>query len=256
MISFVGAGPGAGDLLTLRAVDRLRRADIVLWAGSLVSADVLAHCRAHTARFDTKSMTLEHVVAVFDAHPDAAIVRLHSGDPAWYSAIGEQIDWCVANARDFEVVPGVSSVSAAAAAIGAELTIPGVSQSVVLTRLARRTATSMGQGENVSGYASQGGLLALFLSAGDGAGLQRALLAAGSAFSAATPAVIAHRVSWPDERLIATELGSLAAELAANDITTSALILVGDALRPKAGCVVRSHVYDPAFSTQFREASP
>ena len=114
----------------------------------------------------------------------------------------------------------------------------------------------MGQGENVSGYASQGGLLALFLSAGDGAGLQRALLAAGSAFSAATPAVIAHRVSWPDERLIATELGSLAAELAANDITTSALILVGDALRPKAGCVVRSHVYDPAFSTQFREASP
>ena len=255
MISFVGAGPGAADLLTLRAVDRLRGADVVLWAGSLVSADVLAHCGAHAARFDTKTMTLEDVIAVFGAHPDAAIVRLHSGDPAWYSAVGEQIDWCVANGRDFEVVPGVSSVSAAAAAIGAELTVPGVSQSVVLTRLARRTAASMGEGENLTAYAGQGGLLALFLSAGDGDGLQRALLGAGSAYTAATPAVIAHRVSWPDEHLIATDVGHLAAELNANGITTSALILVGDALRPRAGCVIRSHVYDPAFSTQFREAS-
>ena len=255
MISFVGAGPGAADLLTLRGVNRLQHADVVLWAGSLVSPEVLVHCRPEATLFDTKSMTLEDVVAVYGAHPDAAIVRLHSGDPAWYSAIGEQIDWCLTQGRDCEVVPGVSSVSAAAAAIRAELTIPGISQTVVLTRLARRTAASMGPGEDLVGYAAQGGLLALFLSAGDPERLQATLLAPGSAYNDTTPVVIAHRVSWPDEQLVATNLGALAQELRDRGITTSALVLVGNALAPAAGCIERSHVYDPAFSTQFREAS-
>ncbi|MGN6694838.1 MAG: SAM-dependent methyltransferase, partial [Aquihabitans sp.] len=97
MISFVGAGPGAADLLTFRAADRLASADVVLWAGSLVSPDILEHCRADALLLDTKGMTLEEVTEAFAAHPDAAIVRLHSGDPAWYSAIGEQIAWCVAH---------------------------------------------------------------------------------------------------------------------------------------------------------------
>lgn len=258
MISFVGAGPGAADLLTLRAVDRLAAADVVLWAGSLVAPEVLERCRADAELLDTKSMTLEDVVAVFAAHPEASIVRLHSGDPAWYSAIGEQISWCVANERDFEIVPGVSSVSAAAAALGAELTVPGVSQTVVLTRLARRTTKSLGPGDDVTAYAARGGLMALFLSAGDPARLREALLAPPSAYTESTPAAVVHRVSWPDEKVIPTTVGEVAAVLAEHQITTTALVLVGDALRPAEAadgvCVDRSHVYDPAFATRFRPA--
>lgn len=256
MISFVGAGPGAADLLTFRAADRLAKADVVLWAGSLVSPDVLEHCRAGALRLDTKEMTLEQVVEVFAAHSDAAIVRLHSGDPAWYSAIGEQIAWCVANDRPFEVVPGVSSVSAAAAALGLELTVPGVSQTVVLSRLAKRTAKSLGPGDDLAAYAAQGGLLALFLSAGDPARLQATLLGPGSAYHTGTPAAIVHRVSRPDEQLIRTTVGEIADTLTAHDIRTTALVLVGDALAPAAGtCVGRSHVYDPAFATAYRDAT-
>ncbi len=257
MISFVGAGPGAADLLTFRAADRLAKADIVLWAGSLVSPGILDHCRADATLLDTKAMTLEDVTEVFAAEPTAAIVRLHSGDPAWYSAIGEQIAWCVAHDLPFEVVPGVSSVSAAAAALGTELTIPGVSQTVVLTRLARRTAKSLGPGDDLAAYAAQGGLLALFLSAGDPQRVQEVLLGPGSAYSPSTPAAIVHRVSWPDEQLVRTTVGSIAAELTDRGITMSALVLVGDALHPGPGtCVDRSHVYDPSFATRFRDAAP
>lgn len=255
MISFVGAGPGAADLLTFRAADRLARADVVLWAGSLVAPDVLAHCRPDAERIDTRSLTLEEVTAVYAAHPDAAIVRLHSGDPAWYSSIGEQIAWCVAHERDFEIVPGVSSVSAAAAALGAELTRPGVSQSVVLTRVASRTASSMGPGDDVTAYAARGGVMALFLSAGNPEALQHALLGPGSAYSAATPAAVIHRVTWPDEAIYPTTVGGVAKILADNFITTTALVLVGEALRPANACTARSHVYDPAFSHRFREAT-
>lgn len=256
MISFVGAGPGAADLLTFRAADRLAKADVVLWAGSLVSSAVLEHCRAGAQLLDTKEMTLEQVVEVFAAHPNSAIVRLHSGDPAWYSAIGEQIAWCVANERPFEVVPGVSSVSAAAAALGVELTVPGVSQTVVLTRLAKRTSKSLGPGDDLAAYAAQGGLLALFLSAGDPERLQATLLGPGSAYDAGTPAAIVHRVSRPDEQLIRTTVGEIAATLTARGIRTTALVLVGDALAPTAGtCVGRSHVYDPAFATAYRDTT-
>jgi precorrin-4/cobalt-precorrin-4 C11-methyltransferase len=253
VISFVGAGPGAADLLTLRAVDRLAVADVVLWAGSLVPEEVLGHCRPSALRLDTKSMTLEEVTAVYAAHPDAAVVRLHSGDPTIYSAIGEQIDWCLAHERAFEIVPGVSSLAAAAAAGGVELTRPGVSQTVVLGRVARRTAASMGAGEDIAAHAALGGLVALFLSAGDPDGVRRAVLGPGSRFSPATPALIAHRVSWPDERLIATTAGEVASALREHEIRTTALVLVGEALGGgRLGA--RSHVYDPAFATSFRPA--
>ncbi|HWJ60396.1 MAG TPA: cobalt-precorrin-4/precorrin-4 C(11)-methyltransferase [Acidimicrobiales bacterium] len=255
MISFVGAGPGAADLLTFRAADRLARADVVLWAGSLVAPAILDHCRTGAVLLDTKGMTLEQVTDAFAAHPDAAIVRLHSGDPAWYSAIGEQIAWCIAHERSFEIVPGVSSVSAAAAALGTELTVPGVSQTVVLTRLAKRTAKSLGPGDDLAAYAARGGLLALFLSAGDPERLQAVLLAPGSAYRAGTPAAIVHRVSWPDEQVIPTTVGEIAHVLTERGITTTALVLVGDALAPHPASCERSHVYDPSFATAFRDAT-
>ena len=251
MISFVGAGPGAPDLITLRGAARLAAADVVIWAASLVPEDVLLHCRADAEIHDSKSMTLEDVVAVYARHPDAAIVRLHSGDPTVYSAIGEQIDWCLEHERAFEIVPGVGSLAAAAAAVGCELTRPGVSQSVVLTRLAHRTKASMPEGEGVAEFAGVGGTMAVYLSAARPDELQRELLAIGSRYHHDTPAVIASRVSWPDEHVVPTTVGRLAEDMRALGASTTVLVLVGDALGPSAEAR-RSHVYAPDYAHSFR----
>ena len=250
MISFVGAGPGAADLITVRGAARLAAADVVVWAASLVPEAVLQHCRPDVELHDSKEMTLEDVVAVYERHPDARIVRLHSGDPTVYSAIGEQIDWCVAHERAFEIVPGVSSLAAAAAAAGHELTAPAVAQSVVLTRLAHRTAASMPSGEGVAEYARVGGTMAVFLSAARPDALQDELLALGSVYGPATPALIAARVSWPDEQIVRTTVGNLAADLRALGRTTTVLVLVGDALGD--GGRARSYVYAPDYAHSFR----
>ena len=251
MISFVGAGPGAPDLITLRGARRLAEADVVIWAASLIPEAVLSHCRAGAELHDSKTMTLEDVISVYRSRPHAAIVRLHSGDPTVFSAIAEQIDWCVANERTFEIVPGVSSVAAAAAAAGRELTVPAVAQSVVLTRLAHRTAASMPANEGVAAFARVGGTMAVFLSAARPDALQAELLTTGSAFSEDTPALIASRVSWPDERIVLTTVGRVATDLHALGTTTTVLVLVGDAVGsdpPPA----RSHVYAPDYAHSFR----
>ncbi len=253
MISFVGAGPGAADLVTLRAVDRLAAADVVVWASSLVSPALLDHCRPGVELHDSKLMTLADVTAVYDDHPDAAIVRLHSGDPSVYGAIGEQIAWCIDHGRDFEIVPGVSSLAAAAAAAGRELTAPGLAQSVVLTRLADRTAASVPDGESVAAFARLGPTMALFLSAARPDALAAELTTVGSAYGPETPAVIAHRVSWPDERLVHTTVGRLAADLREMGATTTVLILVGEALGAE-GPPLPTHVYSAGYTHSFRTA--
>ncbi len=252
MISFVGAGPGAPDLITLRGRDRLAAADVVVWASSLVPEALLAHRRPDADIHDSAGMTLEDVLAVYASNPDARIVRLHSGDPVIYGAIQEQIDWCVAHERDFEIVPGVSSLSAAAAALGRELTIPTVAQSVVLTRLGGRTASSMPERESVAAFAAHGTTMAVFLSAARPVELQRELLAAGSGYSADTPAAVVARASWPDERLVTTTVGQLAAALDALGATRTVLVVVGPALR---GAAARSHLYEPQFAHMFRRRS-
>src|SRR2546423_5187713 len=160
-------------------------------------------------------MTLEDVLAVYTALPDARIVRLHSGDPVIYGAIQEQVDWCVAHERHFEIVPGVSSLGAAAAAVQRELTIPTVAQSVVLTRLPGRTRASMPERESVAAFAAHGTTMAVFLSAARPAELQTELLDVGSAFTSETPAAIVVRASWPDERVVPTTVGRLADDLTA-----------------------------------------
>src|SRR5919198_2776338 len=199
MISFVGAGPGAPDLLTLRGADRLARADVVIWASSLVPEALLSHCRLEAELHDSKTMTLEDVVAVYEAHPTAAILRLHSGDPTVYSAIAEQVDWCVAHERAFEIVPGVGSLSAAAAAAGRELTVPGPAQSGVLTRVAPRTAESMPPREGVGTFSAHGSTMAVFLSASRPAELQAELMSPGFAYHPGPPAGHAARGAWPQE---------------------------------------------------------
>lgn len=262
VISFVGAGPGAPDLITLRGRDRLAAADVVVWASSLVPEAVLGHVRAGAVVHDSAAMTLEDVVAVYaEAAPDDAVVRLHSGDPSIYGAIQEQVDWCVAHGRDFEIVPGVSSLAAAAAALGQELTIPGVAQSVVLTRLAGRTAASMPARESVAAFAAHGTTMAVFLSAARPTELQAQLLAIGSAYGPATTAAVVVRASWPDQRVLRTTVGRLADELAATGARTTVLVLVGDALAhgagadDAAGTRGRSHLYSPAYAHMFRRRS-
>jgi precorrin-4/cobalt-precorrin-4 C11-methyltransferase len=253
MISFVGAGPGAPDLLTLRGAQRLSQADVVVWAASLVPEALLAHCRPDVTVHDSKKMTLEDVTAVFAANPEAAIVRLHSGDPSVYGAIAEQIDWCLTNERDFEIVPGVTSMAAAAAAIGQELTVPGVSQSVVMTRLAHRTRASMSEHEEVAGFAAHGVTMAIFLSAARPDELADQLLGPSSQYAADTPAVIAYRVSWPDEKIVRTTVGKLARTLRELGATATVLVLVGPALAPIAA-PARSHVYSATYAHTFRHA--
>jgi len=255
MISFVGAGPGAPDLLTLRGAARLGAADVVVWASSLVPEAVLGHCRPDVVVHDSKAMTLEQVTAVYAAHPKARIVRLHSGDPTIYGAIAEQIDWCVAHDRSFEIVPGVTSMTAAAAAAGHELTLPAVSQSVVLTRLADRTRSSMSAGEGVAAFAAHGVTMAVFLSAAKPDELAGQLLSIGSGYAADTPAVIASRVSWPDERIVTTTVGDLARSLGELGRTATVLVLVGPALATSPG-PARSHVYSPDYTHTYRAATP
>jgi len=252
LISFVGAGPGAPDLMTLRGAARLGGADIVVWASSLVPAEVLTHASPAAVLHDSAAMTLEDVLAVYEDNPDAAIVRLHSGDPSLYGAVQEQIDWCIQRERSFEIVPGVSSLAAAAAAAGRELTVPRVSQSVVVTRLASRTAASVPEGERIATFASTGCTMAVFLSAARPEALQRELLAPPSAYSPETPACIVVRASWPDEQVVPTVLGRLAEDLRATGATTTALVLVGEAL---SGTAPRSHLYSPDFAHGHRRRS-
>jgi precorrin-4/cobalt-precorrin-4 C11-methyltransferase len=258
IISFVGAGPGAPDLITLRGAERLAAADVVIWASSLVPEALLTHARPGATIHDSATMTLEDVLHVYAAHPEDSVVRLHSGDPALYGAIQEQIDWCIANERGFEIVPGVSSLAAAAAAVGRELTIPRVAQSVVVTRLAGRTKASMPPRESVTAFAAIGATTAIFLSGARPRELQDELLAPGSAWSESTPAAVVVRASWPDEQVVMTTVGEVAEAIVATGHTRTVLVLVGESLRGTSGAgvgVARSHLYSPSFAHTFRKRS-
>ncbi|MHB8295593.1 MAG: cobalt-precorrin-4/precorrin-4 C(11)-methyltransferase [Acidimicrobiales bacterium] len=253
VISFVGAGPGAADLITLRGARRLADAEVVIWAGSLVPDPVLNHANPEATALDSSSMTLEDVIKVYESYPAATpIVRLHSGDPAFYGAITEQITWCRASGRAFEVIPGVSSIGAAAAVLGAELTAPGLSQSVIVTRLPARTSASAAPGESLASLAVHGLTMAVLLSGARPAALQAELLSEGSGYGPSTPAAIVVKATWPEETVIRTTLEHLAEELAACGATTTVLVLVGRALSPEGA---RSRLYSPEFAHSYRRRS-
>jgi precorrin-4/cobalt-precorrin-4 C11-methyltransferase len=250
LISFVGAGPGAADLITIRGANRLAAADVVVWASSLVPTEVLQHCRDGVEVHDSAGMTLEDVVTVYAAHPNSRIVRLHSGDISLYSALTEQLSWCREHHRTFEIVPGVGSLAAAAASAGVELTVPGVAQSAVLTRLGGgRSSASMPSRESVAGFARHATTMAIYLSAGRPDTLREELLAG---YPPQTPAVIVAKASWPDEIVISTTVAELAEALGDSGIRTAALVLVGPALS-SAGR--RSRLYDPTYSHGCRRRS-
>jgi precorrin-4/cobalt-precorrin-4 C11-methyltransferase len=250
LISFIGAGPGAPDLITIRGANRLAAADVVIWASSLVPAEVLQHCHDGVEVHDSAGMTLEDVLTVYAEHPDARIARLHSGDVSLYSALTEQLSWCREHHRSFEIVPGVGSLAAAAASAEVELTVPGVAQSAVLTRLGGgRTAASMPSRESVAGFARHVTTMAIYLSTARPGALRQELLAG---YPPQTPAIIVAKASWPDEVVVRTTVDGLAEALEASGIRTAALVLVGPALA-SAGC--RSRLYDPSYSHGCRRRS-
>lgn len=249
MIRFVGAGPGAPDLLTLRGAELLARADCVIYAGSLVNPALLGLTKPGCALFNSAEMTLEQVIAQIEAQEALhhETVRLHTGDPSLYGAIREQMDALDARGIPYDVAPGVSSLSGAAAALQVEYTIPGVNQTVIVTRMAGRTPVPAGQ--DIASLAAHGAAMVIFLSAGMLDALQAELLR--GAYAEETPAALVYKATWPEERLLRCRLGDLAAVGREAGVRRTALVLVGDFLR-QAG--ERSRLYDPAFSTGYREA--
>jgi precorrin-4/cobalt-precorrin-4 C11-methyltransferase len=252
VITFVGAGPGAADLLTLRGAERLGAAEVVVWASSLVPAEVLDHAAPGAVIHDSAGMTFEDVTAVYRANADAAIVRVHSGDLSLYSALQEQVDWCLANEREFEIVPGVGALAAASAAVARELTVPAVAQSLVATRLPGRTAASMPAGESVAAFAAHRTTMAVYLSGARPEQLQDELRAGGAGYPDDTPAAVVVRATWPDERVVLTTVGDLVRAMRADGARTQVLVLVGSAL---AGAAPRCRLYDPDYAHGHRRRS-
>lgn len=250
MIHFVGAGPGAPDLITLRGAEYLRQADVVIYAGSLVNPALLELCKADCQIYNSAEMTLEEVIAVMkQAEAEGkTTLRLHTGDPSLYGAIREQMDALDALGIPYDDTPGVSSFCGAAAAINGEYTLPGISQSVIITRMAGRTPVP--EGEELAKLAAHGATMVLFLSAGLLEETQRELLA--GAYTADTPAAIVYKATWPEERVVFCTVGTLAQAAQEAGIRKTALILVGDFL---AGSGERSKLYDPSFTTEFREGT-
>ncbi|MDG4824049.1 precorrin-4 C(11)-methyltransferase [Asanoa sp. WMMD1127] len=249
-VTFVGAGPGAADLMTLRAARRLAEADVVVWASSLVSAEVLDHVRPDAEVVDSAAVPLEAVVEIYRraAAEGLHVVRLHSGDPSLWGAVAEQLDACAGLDLATEIVPGVSAFAAVAAAAGRELTVPEVAQSVILTRL-EGGKTPMPAGERIADFARHGTTMAVFLSAARAKQLAEQLLAGG--YAEETPVVIGSRVSWPDELLAWCTIGTLAETVRAHKLWKHTLFLVGPAL---AAHGTRSHLYHPGHFHGHRRA--
>lgn len=251
MVHFIGAGPGAADLITIRGAKLLAAADVVIYAGSLVNPALLDCVKPDCALHNSAEMTLEEVLSVMEAaeRGGKSVVRLHSGDPSLYGAIREQTDALDRRGIAWDVTPGVSSFCGAAAALGVEYTLPGVSQSVILTRLPGRTPVP--DGERLADLAAHGASLVLFLSAGALDAAQRELLASG-AYASDAPAAIVYRATWPDEKIIRCTVGTLAEAGRRAGIRKTALVLVGDFLSASGE---RSRLYDPAFTTEYRKGT-
>mgnify|MGYP003293772044 FL=1 len=251
MIYFIGAGPGAVDLITVKGKELLEKADLIIYAGSLVNPKLLDYAKPECVIMDSASMTLEEVIAAMvpAAQEGKLVVRLHTGDPSVYGAHREQIDMLRSYDLDFEIVPGVSSFCAAAAALDAEYTLPNVSQSVIITRMEGRTPVPNKQ--KIVDYAAHKATMVIFLSSGMLEKLQTELIKGG--YSADTPAAIVYKASWPDEKVVRCTVGTIAACAAEHNITKTALITVGNFLGYE---YERSELYNPTYTHMFRQADP
>lgn len=251
-ISFVGAGPGAADLITIRGARLLRHADVVIFAGSLVDRKLVERYATRADIHDSAGMTLSEVITVMmDSFESGRnVVRLHTGDPSIYGAIQEQMEALDRLQIDYQVVPGVTSAFAAAAALKQELTLPEVSQTVIFTRIEGRTPVP--EREQLHAIAALGATMVIYLSVGMVEKVIDQLLQ--GAYTNATPAAVVCRASWDDEQIIQCTLSDLAAKVHLAGIDRQALIIVGDVLAARReGLKSRSLLYDEGFSHGFRE---
>ncbi|EPY2305321.1 precorrin-4 C(11)-methyltransferase [Clostridium sporogenes] len=246
-VYFIGAGPGDPDLITVKGRDILTKADVVIYAGSLVSKEHLDYCKEDVEVYNSASMTLKEVIKVIEkAHNEnKSIVRLHTGDPSIYGAIKEQMDELDKLDICYEVIPGVSSFAAAAASIKKEFTLPGVSQTLILTRVEGRTPVP--EKEDLEVLASRGASMALFLSVGM---IDKVALKLKKGYGRNVPIAVIQRATWQDEKVVIGTLDDIAKKVKDANITKTAQILVGDFIDCKYD---KSLLYDEKFTHEFRK---
>ncbi len=250
MVHFVGAGSGAVDLITVRGKKLVDEADVVIYAGSLVNPELLSSCKKDCKTYNSAVMTLEEVIEVMEESEkeNKITVRLHTGDPCLYGAIREQMDRLEEKGISYDICPGVSSFCGAAAALQAEYTLPDVSQSVVITRMAGRTPVP--EKESIETWAAHQSTMVIFLSMGLLQELEKRLTAGG--YKKDTPAAIVYKATWPEEKVFHCTVSTLEKTAKENQITKTALVIVGNVLNSS---YKRSKLYDPTFTTEFRQGT-
>ncbi len=251
MIHFVGAGSGAPDLITIRGKKFLEEADVIIYAGSLVNPQLLDYAKEGCQIYNSAKMTLEEVLDVMREAEKAEkmTVRLHTGDPCLYGAIREQMDVLDEEGVSYDYCPGVSSFCGAASALNLEYTLPEVSQSVIITRMAGRTPVP--EKESIESFAAHQATMVVFLSTGLLEELSKRLIEGG--YSKDTPAAIVYKATWEDEKSFVCTVGTLAQTAKENQITKTALMIIGETVAHSN--YERSKLYDPGFTTEFRKGT-
>ena len=251
MISFVGAGPGAVDLITVRGMRLISEADMIIYAGSLVNPELLKYAKKDAEIHDSSKLTLEQVTDLMIKADieDKNVVRLHTGDQSVYGAVREQMDILEANHISYESCPGVSACFGAASSLDLEYTLPGISQTLIITRMEGKTAVP--EKEKISLLASHKASMAVYLSTGMLDKLSDELIKGG--YDKDTPAALVYKATWPDQKRFICTVGTLCETARKNDITKTAIVLVGDAIKQSG--YERSKLYDPDFTTEYRKGN-
>lgn len=251
MVHFVGAGCGAKDLITVRGKEHIEKADVIVYAGSLVNKELLSYNNKNAETYDSAYMTLEEVMSVLlDSEKNGKyVVRLHTGDPSMYGAIKEQMDVLAENNVEYDVTPGVSAAFGAAASLKAEYTLPQISQTLILTRMSGKTAVP--ERESIKSLASHKATMAIYLSASLSENLQKELLEGG--YSEDTPAAVCVKVSWDDEKIYRCNVGTIDKTTKENGIKKTCIYIIGNSIDPLA--YDKSRLYAADFSTEYRKAS-
>lgn len=249
MVYFVGAGPGAVDLITVRGMELLKKADVIIYAGSLVNPELLKFAKEETEIFNSAVMTLEEVMDVMinAAKSGKEVVRLHTGEPSVYGAVREQMDILDKEGISYESCPGVTAAFGAASSLNLEYTLPNVSQTLIITRLEGKTKVP--EKEKMELLAQHGSSMAIYLSIGMIDELVEKLIKGG--YSSETPAAIVYKATWPEEKKIICTIGELAEKAREEKIKKTAVVLIGDVIDHSS--YERSKLYDPGFSTEFRQ---
>lgn len=248
-VYFVGAGPGATDLITLRGKQLLEEADLIIYAGSLVNPELLSFAKEGVSVFDSSKMTLDEIIEriVIAVKNDQTVVRLHTGDPSLYGAIGEQMRELKKRDIPYEICPGVSACFGAAASLSLEYTLPDVSQTLILTRMSGKT--SVPESESIESLASHKASMAIYLSSGRLLELIQRLIAGG--YEESTPSALCYKATWPDEKIIKASLSKIPELAEKEGIDHFALLIVGEAL--ESHDFPNSKLYDKYFETGFRK---